>query len=337
MQLKSHSSFKMGGKATHFVEIKTEGELQKAVHESKRLGIPFHILGKGTVFHHEKVNKFVIINAISGIDVLSTKNGLTVLRVCAGEHWDDAVRFAVDNGFSGIEALSAIPGSAGAAPVQNIGAYGQEIKDTLEGLRAYNIENDSFVVLSNSDCQFAYRDSIFKHFPNKYIITAIYLKLSKKDPKLPGYPGVKEYFEKHKLNTEKPSLIDIRNAIIEIRKTKLPDPSIVPNCGSFFKNAIVCKEHFEAIQKKYPKMPHFAAGVSDGKELVKIPTGWLLEQAGFKDMHFGNFKTHDKNALVMTHIGDGTLDELKSVIQTIQTKIKEMFGIDIELEANIVE
>lgn len=339
MDIKHYSSFKMGGKPHDLVEVTTETELRNTILESKKSNIPFHILGKGTntIFHHERINKLIIVNSIPHIDTIGDKDDYSIIRIGAGVHWDDVVKFTVDNNLSGIEAMSAIPGSTGAAPVQNIGAYGQEIKDTIEQVRVYDTEKDIFIMLSNSDCKFSYRDSIFKQNPNKYIITYVYLKLSKSTPQLPNYPGVKEHFEKHNLNLETPSLIDIRNAIIEIRKSKLPDPSIVPNCGSFFKNAIVCKEHFDAIQKNYPNIPHFPTGHHDGKELIKIPTGWLLEQAGFKDKRFGNFKTHDKNALVMTHIGNGTLDELKSVVKEIQNKVKEMFGVEIEMEVNMVE
>ncbi len=337
MQLKSLSSFNMGGAADKITTIKHEGELQKAVLEARSLNLPVHVVGKGTntVFHHQKVNKYIIVNAIPGIDMLHDAQGIEALRIGAGESWDDVVKFTVEHNLSGIEAMSAIPGTAGAAPIQNIGAYGQEIKDTLEAVRVYDIEKDEFKLLSNEDCQFAYRDSIFKQHPHAYIITAVYLKLSKNPPKLPHYPGVKEYFEKHGLNTEKPSLIDIRNAIIEIRKSKLPDPSIVPNVGSFFKNAIISKAHFEKLKETYPSIPSFPDPTDTEK--VKVPTGWLLEQAGFKNWTSGNFKTHDKNALVMTHIGNGTLDELKKVVKEIQDNIKEMFGIEIEMEVNVVE
>ncbi|MEN9647205.1 MAG: hypothetical protein RLY57_9 [Candidatus Parcubacteria bacterium] len=334
MKLSTLSSFKLGGDATRNVTITTERALRSAVLESKHLNLPFHVVGKGTntIFHHEKVDRYIIINALPWFDIVAHTDDHEILRVGAGEHWDDVVKYAVEHHLSGIEAMSAIPGSTGAAPVQNIGAYGQEIKDTLEQVRVYDTEKDEFITLSNSDCKFGYRESVFKHEPNRYIITYVYLRLSKAAPQLPQYPGVKEYFEKHQLNQTHPSLIDIRNAITEIRKSKLPDPSIVPNCGSFFKNAIVSKEHFETIQKQYPTVPHFPSGNE-----IKISTGWLLEQAGFKDKDFGNFKTHDKNALVMTHIGDGTLDELKAVVQEIQHKVKEMFGVEIEMEVNVVE
>jgi UDP-N-acetylmuramate dehydrogenase len=341
----------MGGTAKHFVSVRTKEELLQAIVSAKKQELPFHILGKGTntVFHHHEVNKFIIKNEIMGIEIIdsedanNTNDSFILIKIGAGVHWDDVVAFAVEHNLSGIEALSAIPGSAGATPVQNVGAYGQEIKNRLVEVEALDTEalqkSDPFIILSNSECEFSYRDSIFKKPENKnrYIITSITLKLSKTLPQIPNYPGVKEYFIEHNLDTENPTLSDIRNAIIHIRKSKLPDPSIVPNCGSFFKNAIVCKEHFDAIQKSYPTIPHFDVGHHGGKDLIKIPTGWLLEQAGFKDKPFGNFKTHDKNAVVMTHIGDGTLDELKETVQTIQNKIKEMFGVEIEMEVNVVE
>lgn len=339
MKLSSFSSFNMGGEAVRIVTVTNEDELHKAVAESKSLNIPFHVVGKGTntIFHNTHINRYIIVNNIPHIDIVSDNETSAVVRIGAGVHWDDVVAYAVEHHLSGIEAMSAIPGSTGATPVQNVGAYGQEIKDVLVQVRAYDVANDAFVTLDNSECMFGYRDSVFKQNPNTHIITYVYLKLSKAPAKLPNYPGVKEYFEKHGLNLETPSLIDIRHAIIEIRKSKLPDPSIVPNCGSFFKNAIVCKEHFEALQKHYPAIPHFnIEGMHDGKTLIKIPTGWLLEQAGFKNWQSGNFKTHDKNALVMTHVGNGTLDELKNVVKEIQNKIKEMFGVEIEMEVNVV-
>src|SRR5690606_20351746 len=225
----------------------------------------------------EGFSGIVVHNRIPGFEILSDDASHTTVKIGAGENWDSVVKRTVDMNLSGIEAMSAIPGTAGAAPVQNVGAYGQEIADTLQSLEAYDIENDQFVTLEAVDCGFSYRNSIFRSSAaGRYVILNITLQLYKSSPKPPFYAALQKYFEEHGITIYTPQIV--RDAVIAIRKDKLPDPSVVANTGSFFKNALVEKWQYDDLKKTYPDMPSY--DMPDGR--YKIPTGWLIEQAGLK-------------------------------------------------------
>ena len=251
----------------------------------------------------------------------------TVIKIGAGENWDSVVSRSVDMNLSGIEALSAIPGTTGAAPVQNIGAYGQEIADTIVSVDAYDIENNNFVTLSSSDCGFSYRHSIFRgDASGRYVITAITLKLYKAAPQPPFYKAVQEYLESKSITIYTPKVI--RDAVTAIRGDKFPDPTVLPNAGSFFKNAIIEDWQLDDLKKTFPDIPTY--DMSDGR--FKVPTGWLIEQTGLKGQVLHGMKIHDKNALVLINDSAKSYADLAAARDEIKTAVRDKFRIEIEQE-----
>jgi UDP-N-acetylmuramate dehydrogenase len=257
-----------------------------------------------------------------------------ILKVAAGEVWDEVVQFAVENNLQGIEALSAIPGSAGAAPVQNIGAYGTEIKDVLEKVEAVERATGEAKEFTNSECEFTYRNSIFKNkLKDKFIITHIYLKLKKsKYAKLPEYKDVKEYFKDS--GKESASLTEIRRAITEIRWCKLPRPEDLGNVGSFFHNPIIFLEQLEILKEKLPNIPVYKVD----EEKVKVPAGYLIDQLGLKGLKSANGKvgTYEKNALVLVNYGGAEFSDLEDFVKFVQQKVSEAYDINLVVEPELV-
>lgn len=319
----------MGGVADFFAEITTEDELVVALAEANSRGLAVTVLGGGsnTLIKDEGVRGLVLRIAIQGSTVVSDDENTALVTFGAGVAWDSTVEFTVSKNLSGLEALSAIPGSVGGTPVQNVGAYGQEVKNVIESVRVYDREQEKFVQLSNEECKFTYRDSIFKHEgKNRYIITAVTFKLSHGAPTAPNYPGVSAYFTER--NITKPTLIQIREAIIEIRKRKLPDPREIASVGSFFKNPFVTPEKAEALKEKFPKAVLFPTGNNQ----VKVGAGWLIDTLGWKGKEFGNLMLYPYNALVIVNKGGATYGELMELVQKIQVAIHDEFGIEIEPE-----
>jgi len=233
----------------------------------------------------------------------------------------------VAQNLQGIEALSAIPGTAGATPIQNVGAYGTEIKDVLEYVETYDTERNMSVKLNRDECQLAYRDSLFKHESKRFVITNVVLRLKKNLAviPIPDYKDVKAYFVERNLST--PSLVEVRDAIIEIRKNKLPDPSIIPNCGSFFKNPTISVEQAASLKNAFANIVTFP--VEGG---VKVSAGWLVDQCGFKGQVFGNTSIYANNALVITAQTGATTANILNLAEKIISAVKEKFGIVLERE-----
>lgn len=325
ISLKNHTTFRMGPHVRYFIEIEKEEEIPEAVLFAKGKNVALYVLGGGSNTIYTKSDFFdacIIKISIPGVAITHESDTEAVLMVGAGEEWDKVVAFSVSKKLSGIEAMSAIPGSAGGTPIQNVGAYGQEIKDTLYGVKVYDLKEKIFTTLSNKECEFSYRDSIFKK-ENRYIVTNIILKLSKKDPLVPNYPGVKAYFEKKMI--AEPSLLEIREAIIEIRKNKLPDPKDIASVGSFFKNPFVSEEVAERLKKEFEKPVIFDMG--EGK--YKVGAGWLIDSLGLKGKSFGNLSLYEHNALVIVNNGNATYHELFDLVENIQKKVEERFGISL--------
>lgn len=294
--------------------------------------MPF-ILGGGSniIVSPAMTGRTVLKVEIPGIYITRETPEEAYIFVGAGEIWDEVVAWAVHKKLSGIEALSAIPGTAGATPVQNVGAYGSEIKDVLVSVRAYDIQEKRFVELSNEECDFSYRFSIFKgKEKGRYVITSMILHLLKGQPNIPDYPAVRAYFKEREI--ESPSVSEIRTAITEIRWSKLPNPVSIPNCGSFFENPIISKDLADTLRVKYPDMPQYDLG----KNQVKIPAGWLMEKAGLKGAVFGAVGTYPKNALVLTNLGGATYDDVLHAKSQIIERVKELFGITLETEPEFV-
>ena len=328
--LSTLSTFRMGGVAKEVVTIFSEDDLV-TLFGLLKTDRKWFVLGGGSnvIFPDVDCDALIIRVGIEAITVGESDAGV-VVTAGAGASWDALVAFTVNHGLCGIEALSAIPGSVGATPIQNVGAYGCEVKDTIVSVRAFDTVQKEFVEFSNTECQFAYRDSVFKHVANRYIITAVSYKLTKEKPKSPQYPGVSEYFEKRGI--AEPDLYDIRSAIIAIRGTKLPDPAHIASVGSFFKNPIIEKSQAELLKEKYPTLAVFP--VSDS--LSKVGAGSLIDTMGWKGKSFGSISIYPHNALVLVNEGGATKTELQKVVDAITFTVKEKYGIELSVEPEFV-
>lgn len=327
--LKNYTTMRLGGSARFMTEVHTPEEAAEACRQALAQHLNIFILGSGSnvVVRDEGFNGIVIRNRIPGFTVIANEPGQALIKIGAGEDWDSVVKRTVEMNLSGIEAMSAIPGTAGAAPVQNVGAYGQEIADTLVSLDAYDSKTDRFVTLQNSDCGFSYRHSIFRgEAAGRYIITSITLRLYKSAPQPPFYAALQNYFDEHDITLYTPQII--RDAVIAIRQYKLPDPSVFPNTGSFFKNAIIEDWQLSDLKKTYPDIPTY--DMPDGR--FKVPSGWLIEQAGLKGKTLHGIRVHDKNALVLINESAKTYGDLAAARDEIISKVRDQFRITIEQE-----
>lgn len=327
--LKNYTTMRLGGPARFMTEVHSAEDIDVVCKNAASQQIPVFVLGGGSnvLARDEGYHGLVILNRILGFEVIADDPGTTTLKIGAGENWDEVVRRAVEMGLSGIETLSAIPGTAGAAPVQNIGAYGQEIAETLQSLEAYDITANRVVLLENADCNFSYRNSIFRSTATgRYIITSITLKLFKTPPQPPFYKDVQEYFDTNGISFFTSQAV--RDAVISIRQNKLPNPAEKPNTGSFFKNAVIEPWQLADLQKEYPDMPSFE--LPDGN--YKVPTGWLIEQTGLKGQLLHGMRVHDKNALVLINESATSYADLAEARREIMGAVRDTFRITIEQE-----
>lgn len=278
------------------------------------------------------INKLVVHIDIEGISIDRENENDVYLTVNAGENWHNFVLWCVTNNYGGIENLSLIPGNVGTCPIQNIGAYGVEVKDTITKVEAIEIETGKLVQFSNEDCNFGYRNSIFKNdAKGKFIITAVSFKLTKKSHDLNTSYGVIET-ELAAKNIKTPSLKNISDAVISIRKSKLPDPKELGNSGSFFKNPVISVLKFNQLQENFSTIPSYKISEKE----IKVPAGWLIEQAGFKGKRYGEYGVHTKQALVLVNYGDASGKEIHQLAQRIQKAILNKFGIRLEIEVNVI-
>lgn len=327
--LKNYLTMKLGGNARFMTDASTPEELAVACKNARTNGIPFFVLGGGSnvIASDNGFPGIIIRNRIPGFEVVEDTASTVTIKIGAGENWDETVAKTVDMGLSGIEAMSAIPGTVGAAPVQNVGAYGQEIAETLVRLEAYDSEQDRFVALENSDCGFSYRHSIFRgDHAGRYAITNVTLTLYKTAPQPPFYEAVQKYFDEQGITLYTPRVI--RDAVMAIRKEKLPDPKERPNTGSFFKNAIIEEWQLADLQKNWPDIPYYDLG----DKRLKIPTGWLIEQVGLKGQLLHGMRVHDKNALVLINESATGYSDLAEARNEIIGKVRDTFRIVIEQE-----
>jgi UDP-N-acetylmuramate dehydrogenase len=327
--LKQYTTMRLGGPAQFFTEVHTKEELQLAYKDAQSKGLPVFILGGGSniVAHDEGYAGMIIHMCIPGFAIVADEEIATTITVGAGENWDETVRKSVEMGLTGISAMSAIPGTVGATPVQNVGAYGQEIADTLISLTAYDTYTDTFVTLSNDDCEFSYRDSIFRgRASGRYIITDVTLKLYKLPAQPPFYDSLQNYLTAH--NITEYTTQAIRDAVIAIRSEKLPNPEILANTGSFFKNAIVDEWLVKELQQTYPDLRAFDMGDT----MFKVPTGWLIEKVGLKGSLLHGMRIYDKNALVLVNESAEGYADLAAARDEIIRKVHDTFRILIEQE-----
>ena len=334
VSLKDHSTMRLGGDARYLTTVNSQDELAEAVKWAQENQQPILAIGDGSnlIFRDSGWEGLVIVMKIPGYEVIKDDEHISVIRIGGGENWDETVRRTVDSGLSGIEALSLIPGTAGAAPVQNIGAYGQEVAQTLEQVELYDPALNELKTLTNKECIFKYRDSIFKHEAGeRYIITAITLRLSKSQMQPPFYDSLQRRLDENGVQEFTPAAI--REAVIAIRSQKLPDPRQVANTGSFFKNPHIKKQQYETLKKTYPDMPGHES--SDG--LIKVPAGWLMEQAGFRDFrHDNGMGTYEKHALVFVNYSAHSYRDLALFKKEVIDKVRQLFGIELIQEPETV-
>ena len=329
ISLKQYTTMRLGGDARFIAEANTVEDVAAIYTNAKARQLPIFVLGGGSnvIAHDEGFNGIVLLNRIKGFEVLSDDKSTATIKIGAGEIWDEVVARTVDLGLSGIEAMSAIPGTAGAAPVQNVGAYGQEVADTLVSLEAYDSHTEQVVTLQASDCGFSYRHSIFRgRAAGRYCIVSVTLRLYHAAPKPPFYAALQQYLNDHKITHYAPETI--REAVMAIRADKLPDPTQRPNTGSFFKNAVIEKWQLTELEKQYPDIPRY--GMSDGR--YKIPTGWLIEQTGLKGQILHGMRIHDKNALVLINELAESYGDLAAAREEIIQAVYDKFHIQIVQE-----
>ncbi|QQS38282.1 MAG: UDP-N-acetylmuramate dehydrogenase [Ignavibacteriales bacterium] len=329
--LKHLNTFGIDVKAKYFTSISSAEELIQALASEETKNEKKFILGGGSnVLFTENYDGLIIHNQIPGINTEEISDSEIIVTAGAGVIWQDLVSFCIEKNYGGIENLSLIPGTVGAAPIQNIGAYGQELKEVFFSLKAVMMDTYNEVVFLNDDCKFGYRNSVFKNeLKNKLVITSVSLKL-KKDPMLSlDYGNVRSEVEK--LNLRKITIKDVGNVISQIRRNKLPDPQQLGNAGSFFKNPEITLHQFELLRSTFPEMPAYQSGTK-----IKIPAGWLIEKAGLKGFRVGDAGTHSSQALVIVNYGNASGKELVSFADRIRTEVYNKFDIWLEAEVNII-
>lgn len=332
ISLKPYNTFGIDVKAEQFVEVKTVEEIQVLcttfnLHERKTL-----VIGGGSnLLLTQDFDGMVIRMNLTGMDAIKEDNDHVWIKAMSGEIWNDFVQYCVQKNLGGVENLSLIPGCVGAAPMQNIGAYGVEIKDTFEELFAVEIESGKLVKFSNHECKFGYRESIFKHeAKNKYIIVSVTFKLQKNPQLNISYGAISDVLKAKGINN--PGIKDVSEAVIEIRNSKLPNPKVLGNSGSFFKNPEIDEQDYNALKAQFPQIPGYPT--LPGK--VKVPAGWLIEQCGWKGKRVGETGAHKDQALVLVNYGNATGNEIYQMALTIQNSVQEKFGIHISPEVNII-
>lgn len=329
--LKNYNTFGIEARAKQFIAVHNIKDLRTVLQENKS-NKKFILGGGSNMLLTKDVEALVIHIDLKGKKIIKENEDFVWVESQAGENWHELVLWTIDQNFGGLENMSLIPGNVGTTPVQNIGAYGTEIKDTFVSCQAMTIENQEMKTFTNQECHFGYRESIFKNeAKDQYIITSVVYKLTKHNHKINiSYGDISGELLKNKITN--PSLKDVSNAVIAIRKSKLPDPKELGNSGSFFKNPILLKTDFEKIHQQFPEMKYYEVS----ETLVKVPAGWLIEQAGFKGKRFGDAGIHKNQALVLVNYGNATGQEILDVSKKIQETIFETFGIHIEAEVNVI-
>ncbi|WP_366187069.1 UDP-N-acetylmuramate dehydrogenase [Flavobacterium ovatum] len=329
--LKNYNTFGIEAKAKKFIAVHSTEELKTVLAQNKNEK-KFILGGGSNMLLTQDIEALVIHIDLKGKKVIQENEDSVWIECQAGENWHEFVLWAIEQNFGGLENMSLIPGNVGTTPVQNIGAYGAEMKDSFISCQAVQIENQENKTFIKDECQFGYRESIFKNqVKDQFIITSVVFKLTKRNHKTnTSYGDILTELTKNNITT--PTIKEVSNAVISIRKSKLPDPKELGNSGSFFKNPIVSKKEFEKIHLKFPEMKFYDISETE----VKVPAGWLIEQAGFKGKRFGDAGIHKNQALVLVNYGNATGQEILAVSKKIQQTIFETFGIQIEAEVNVI-
>jgi len=327
ISLKNYNTFGIQSNAKRFVSVNSVKELITIIKKEKDI---FLLGGGSNMLLTSDIHKLVVHLNLKGVIVNDVANETVLVTAEAGENWHEFVLWCISQNYGGLENLSLIPGNVGTSPIQNIGAYGVEIKDVFQQLEALEIETGKSRIFTKKECDFGYRNSIFKdELKGKYIITNVTFKLTKKNHNTTtSYGAIKEYLN----NKNSPTIKDISDAVVAIRQSKLPDPKEIGNSGSFFKNPVVTFDSFEKIKDKYPEVPHYIVS----ENTVKIPAGWLIEQCGFKGKRFGDAGVHNKQALVLVNYNNATGKEIYNLAKKIKEKVFEIFSIDLDIEVNVI-
>jgi len=330
--IKPYSTFGIEAKARYFVKVSTVEELSEAMHHPCIADLPILILGGGSNLLFTKDFEGLVIKIeFKGIEIVYQNEDIVLVTAGAGEEWDNFVSICVEKGYAGLENLSLIPGVVGTCPVQNIGAYGVEVKDTIDHVTVYDRNTGQICILTNADCHFGYRESIFKYSAKgRYIITSVSFRLSLNPVFHIQYGAIKTELAAMGVNSL--SLIAIRNAVISIRSRKLPDPLVIGNAGSFFKNPAVDAIHYMRLHDAFPGIVGYE--LADGS--FKVAAGWLIEQCGWKGFRKGDAGVHAHQALVLVNYGQATGSEMLELATQIQSSVKAKFDIDLEMEVNVI-
>lgn len=334
--LQTLNSFGFAVNAEHFVTVCTDDELLQALAMAEEEHWPVFILGGGSNLVLTKDIAGLVIHLVNQDTLYDEQDdGATVVTACAGKPWHEFVVETLENGLAGLENLSLIPGNTGAAPVQNIGAYGVELVNRLHSVRAYHRPSSTWLTLQPDECAFNYRDSVFKQNPNEYVITHVSFLLSQSTPAVLGYAALKNELLANNVNTAPKNAKEnlalakvISNTVIAIRQSKLPDPNVIGNAGSFFKNPIVDAEHAQLLKTDYPELVSYPQ--ADGR--VKLAAGWMIDTLGYKGYRAGSVGVHTEQALVLVHEGGGSGAELMVVAREIIDKVYASFGVQLEIE-----
>lgn len=329
--LKNYNTFGIEAKAKEFVAVHSVDDLKEILEENNAKK-KFVLGGGSNMLLTQDVDALVIHVDLKGKKVVKEDEDYVWVEGQAGENWHEFVLWNIENNFGGLENMSLIPGNVGTTPVQNIGAYGTEIKDTFVSCEAINIVTREMKIFDKAECGFGYRESIFKHeVKDQYIITSVVFKLTKRNHKINiSYGDITKELESHHIT--EPTIKDVSNAVIAIRQSKLPDPKELGNSGSFFKNPVITKEHFDNVHARFPEIKYYVVSPSE----VKVPAGWLIEQAGFKGIRIGDAGVHKNQALVLVNYGNATGQEIVNLSKEIQKAIFEKYTIAIEAEVNVI-
>lgn len=330
ISLKKYNTFGVDAFTDYFAELTNGNEVQEIINFSRDKNLPALILGRGSNILFTKDYHGIIIKlSIPGIFIVDEDSSSVLIEVGGGVKWHSFVEFCVARNLGGVENLSLIPGTAGAAPIQNIGAYGQELKNVFENLNGFYLEDGKWQQFTKDDCKFGYRDSVFKReLKGKFIITKITIRLNKNPEFNLEYGSLMSEVEK--LNRKDLSVKDVSDVICSIRKSKLPDPEVIGNAGSFFKNPEISFEKFSELKKEFPGIPGYVQVDS-----VKLSAGWLIERCGWKGKKVGNTGTHSKQALILVNYGAATGKEILELGETIKNSVNEKFGVLLTEEVNI--
>ena len=329
--LKNYNTFGIEAKAKEFVAIHSQEELQQIL--SKNSAKKLFILGGGSnMLLTKDIDALVIHIAIKGKKIITEDDNFVWIESNAGENWHEFVLWTINQDFGGLENMSLIPGNVGTTPVQNIGAYGTEIKDTFVSCNAMNIKTQELKTFTKEECKFGYRESIFKQeAKDKFIITSVIFKLTKHKHNINiGYGDIQALLAKN--NIKDPTIKDVSNAVIAIRESKLPNPKELGNSGSFFKNPVISKEHFLRVQQQFPDIKYFDVSPTQ----IKVPAGWLIENSGLKGYRKNDAGVHKNQALVLVNYGNATGKEILELSKYVQKTILDKYNIAIETEVNVI-